>query len=44
VFVTAIVWNLLLFAMFIPHRIAGEDAVTYGDMLKALSHWVGLSH
>jgi hypothetical protein len=44
VFVTAIVWNLLLFAMFIPHRIAGEDAVTYGDMLKALGHWVGLSH
>jgi hypothetical protein len=41
-FVTAIVWNLLLFALFIPHKIAGEEAVTYGDMLKALGNWTGL--
>jgi hypothetical protein len=43
VFVTAIVWNLLLFALFIPHKIPGEDAVTYRDILKALGNWIGLT-
>lgn len=41
--VAAIIWNLLLFGMFIPHKIPGEEAVTYLDMLKAFGNWIGLT-
>jgi hypothetical protein len=35
----AIVWNLALLALFLTQRISREEAVTYGDMLRAVSAW-----
>jgi hypothetical protein len=37
----AIVWNLLLFALFLTQRIPREAAVTYVDTIAALGRWVG---
>ena len=43
VIVVAIVWNLLLLALFITHRIPSEEAVTYGDVCRATLDWLGLA-
>jgi len=40
-FIAAIVWNLLLFTLFVPHKIPGEESVTYGAVLMSLAKWTG---
>jgi hypothetical protein len=35
----AIAWNLVLLALFLTQRISREEAVTYGEMLRAMSAW-----
>jgi hypothetical protein len=37
----AVVWNLLLFALFLTKRIPGEAPVTWGDALHAGLQWIG---
>jgi len=40
---SAIVWNLVLFSLFLAQRIPREEAVTYGDVVRALGDWIGSS-
>lgn len=35
----AVVWNLLLFALFLTRRIPQESAVTFADDVRALASW-----
>lgn len=36
----AVMWNLVLLALFVTRRISREDAVTYGDAGHALTEWI----
>jgi hypothetical protein len=36
----AIAWNLVLLALFLTQRISREEAVTYGDALRAAAGWM----
>jgi hypothetical protein len=39
----AIVWNALLFALFLSQRISREEPVTYVAAVRALAGWIGNS-
>jgi hypothetical protein len=40
----AVMWNLILLALFVTRRIPQDEAVTYGDVEHALAAWISTSN